>query len=229
MKQEAIQKINRMGKIGQIVSCILQVITIIGIIILLAGSFACLIAPKDFLKFKMYYNMDIWFDPNALGISQTAEEQANMLKQLTSDTDASDTDITMDGSAYLLHTTDSEYNAPTLTIRSFLGLFVSYLLYLIMTFITLCFIQNLCSAFRYCESPFAPAITKKMSQFAFSLIPWVFLSSISYSFTLGALGNKFTLQLGVNLNMVLIILVIFALVFIFKYGAILQQESDETL
>ena len=40
MKQEAIQKINRMGKIGQIVSCILQVITIIGIIILLTGSFA---------------------------------------------------------------------------------------------------------------------------------------------------------------------------------------------
>jgi len=33
----------------------------------------------------------------------------------------------------------------------------------------------------------------------------------------------------VDLGMVLIILFIFVLAYIFKYGAVLQQESDETL
>ena len=37
------------------------------------------------------------------------------------------------------------------------------------------------------------------------------------------------LVLGIDLKMVFVILVILALTFIFKYGAILQQESDETL
>jgi len=34
---------------------------------------------------------------------------------------------------------------------------------------------------------------------------------------------------GIDFGVVLIILIVFALVYIFKYGAVLQQESDETL
>ena len=40
---------------------------------------------------------------------------------------------------------------------------------------------------------------------------------------------KFNQMIGVDLGMVLIIFFIFVLVHIFKYGAVLQQESDETL
>jgi hypothetical protein len=35
--------------------------------------------------------------------------------------------------------------------------------------------------------------------------------------------------LSINLAVIFTVLVIFALAYIFKYGAVLQQESDETL
>ena len=68
-----------------------------------------------------------------------------------------------------------------------------------------------------------------MTSFAFSLIPWVFLSSLVNSVSNSITTGGPHVSLSINLGMILIILVIFALTLIFKYGAVLQQESDETL
>ena len=45
----------------------------------------------------------------------------------------------------------------------------------------------------------------------------------------GVLYDKMQLNLGIDLGMVLVIVIIFVITYIFKYGAVLQQESDETL
>ena len=101
--------------------------------------------------------------------------------------------------------------------------------HLALTLVTLYFVGALCKAFRYCESPFEETVTKKMQNLAFSLIPWAFFSSITEMVAQGSFTGKMELSVGIDLNMVLIIVLIFALVYIFKYGAVLQRESDETL
>ena len=100
---------------------------------------------------------------------------------------------------------------------------------LVALFITLLFAGKLCQAFRDCESPFEEKVVKQLNALAYSLLPWVVLGSLTESISESIFTNNFNLMIGVDLGMVLIILFIFVLAYIFKYGAVLQQESDETL
>ena len=100
---------------------------------------------------------------------------------------------------------------------------------LVALLITLIFAGKLCKAFRDCESPFEENVVKQLNALAFSLLPWVVLDSLTESVTESIFTNTFNLFIGVDLGMVMIIFFIFVLAYIFKYGAVLQQESDETL
>ena len=65
---------------------------------------------------------------------------------------------------------------------------------------------------------------------AISLIPWTIISSMAESFVANLLNvGSFEFGISVDFNVVLVIVLIFVLVYIFKYGAVLQRESDETL
>ncbi len=72
-------------------------------------------------------------------------------------------------------------------------------------------------------------VIKKMQYFAYSLVPWAVVSMISDSIRESILNNKLSVMFSIDLGVVLIVLVVLLLVHIFKYGAVLQQESDETL
>ena len=98
-----------------------------------------------------------------------------------------------------------------------------------MVMVTLCFISSLCKAFRDCESPFEENVVRKMRNLAYSLIPWAIFSTITNSVADSLLMNKVSVNFTVDLGVIMIVLVVFVLVHIFKYGAMLQQESDETL
>ena len=63
-----------------------------------------------------------------------------------------------------------------------------------------------------------------------SLIPWTIISSIADNFITNLMNvGNFELGISVDFKVVLVIILIFVLVYIFKYGAVLQRESDETL
>jgi len=244
MKELAIKKINRMGHAGVIITTISKILVILCSLLIIVLAIRLFCIPKSLLSITTYSNVDVTVDPSGMEIRQTETEQNNTLesiKKLMSDGSFSiitngttipldfipdDEQLTADNT-YLVFHNNSEPN--TFTPHNLAWFLISVLPYLIMTWITLFFAGRFCNAFRYCESPFEKSITRKMSTFAYSLIPWVFLSTI-----VNTIGNfllngspQFTIQ--INIGMIFIILIIFALVFIFKYGAVLQQESDETL
>ena len=100
---------------------------------------------------------------------------------------------------------------------------------LIVTMVTLWFIGALCKAIKNCDSPFSEDVIRKMKRFAYSLIPWCVVSSVANSAMSSMWSNHWDFNLSVNGNMVAVVLVVLALTYIFQYGAVLQQESDETL
>lgn len=61
------------------------------------------------------------------------------------------------------------------------------------------------------------------------MIPMAFVSSITNSVIQSISSNRIYLNWNVDLTVVIAILLVFAMAYIFKYGAMLQQESDETL
>lgn len=67
-----------------------------------------------------------------------------------------------------------------------------------------------------------------MSRFAVSLIPAVFMNMVCGGMW-SSLFSGSGFAMTVNLGSVMLVAVIFLLIAVFKYGALLQQESDETL
>ena len=114
-------------------------------------------------------------------------------------------------------------------LSSSFGIMLLSTVALVLSFVTVWFVGALCKAVAQCQTPFEENIIKKLQYLAYSLIPWAFFTTVSDSMLSGMMTGKTQINVGVDLGMVLVIVIIFALTYIFKYGAVLQQESDETL
>ena len=233
MKEQAIQKIYKIGKISSVFELIGKIIVGIGLVCTIIGAIICFAIPKDLVEITTAGAMVMDIDFTALGADMTEfqdeaarEEAVTEMKESIGDEEFTVVDVTMDETGAQIAGTMAEYS---FTIRDGAWAVVIAAVGLAMTFVTLWFVGNLCNAFRDCQSPFEENVIKKMKHVAIALIPWCIISSVSDSTFNSIVSGKPSFSLSVDLGMVLIVLVVLVLVYIFKYGAVLQQESDETL
>lgn len=236
MKENAVLKINKLGKISGIITLVAKILVAVGIGICLLGTIIFAVIPKEFMTVNMSGNAIIDINLAALGIP---EDDLNMEEEVLSreEIEASGSFEMYNANYYIQSMTttgssiqvDAVADDMTLNMHGFSIVMFICVLYLTMTMVTLFFIGALCKSFRYCTSPFEDNVIKKMQQFAISLIPWAFMSSIADMAVQGYFTGRVQIGVGVDLGIVVTILLILVLVYIFKYGAVLQQESDETL
>ncbi len=103
------------------------------------------------------------------------------------------------------------------------------LLYCALAFVSLLFLGFLLKELSKCASPFDEKIIKGLKMFAYSLIPWVLIKTVKESVTATVFYGKGNINFNIDITMIVVVLIILALAYIFSYGAVLQQESDETL
>lgn len=246
MKENAIQRIKEVGKISRVITIIAKILVIVGIVITLVGAVMCFALPKDAVKVNVAGVADMDINYEALGVSEQ-EFMEEMDQQ--SGLDVKTTDVQFGGtdSPFSLRISEQDYkpvdvvyengsvkakmesDGTEITLRDIGGMLLVASVALVMMLVILSFVEALCKAFRDCSTPFEEKVIKKMQNLAISLIPWGIISpvitSALESFMQGGLHLNFTIDMG----LMLIVLIVFLLVHIFKYGAILQQESDETL
>ncbi len=236
MKTEAIKKINKMGAVGNILITIAKVICIIGLVLCLAGTIIIGVLPKDFMTLQAQGGGTIKINLEAVGQSISAEEA----EQINNGSYQDDgyLEIQAGASEYRFNEIYTEGNSIFLTsnqstkeisFHNLVYIMVIAAISVAMTIVTLFFAGFLCKAFKNCSSPFEENVIKKMQQFAYSLIPWVILTSISQSMVSSLTSGKLDVNITIDFTMLIVVLVILAFAYIFKYGAVLQQESDETL
>lgn len=230
MKEQAIQKINKIGKVSSIITLIAKILVGIGIVLSLIGSVVCFVIPDSLLKMSFVGEIMVEVNYSALGFAMT-QEQADLVKE-TLATEVIDEEE--DGFSNVEITegkvvTTGGVEDFCFTLRDLAWIYVMGLVALVMTFVTLIFIGSLCKSFRDCQSPFEENVIRRMQNLAIALIPWTIISTVTNSVTDSITNNKFNLKFTVDLGVVLVVLVVLILVYIFKYGAVLQQESDETL
>lgn len=229
MKEQAIGRINRMDKIGQIVSVVCLVLLGIGLLAIVSAMIATAFLPKGLVTLRVGGTMEVRADMAAIGHRLSPEDIAriedvtgyrvsignggNLLENIK----ATETTVTAKGSA----------EGISVDVRSLSWRLLPALLTVAMAIVSVCFAMALCKAFARCASPFEDNVVKKLRALAFSLIPWTVLTSLAQNAAI--LGIKQGFSLSVDLGMVLAVLIILALAYIFKYGAVLQRESDETL
>jgi hypothetical protein len=68
-----------------------------------------------------------------------------------------------------------------------------------------------------------------MKNCAWVLIPWCVLGGAFESFMATAFTSNIRTGFNIDIPTVIVILLLFGLAYVFKYGAVLQTESDETL
>lgn len=231
MKQEVVAKINKFGKIGEIIAQISRIFVILGAVILLAAGILMLAVPKDFIAMDYYVGMDMMVNLDAVGETITeddmAELEADAYTVTTSDTEMVIVDVEADAEANTLNVKFASEPTNMFNATKIVIFILLQLLLMVVNFITITFIVKLCKEFKTCETPFSEGVIKRIKQVGFSLIPWCIVYPTAEAATNFMVSNN--LNISIDIGMIIMVLVVLVLAYIFQYGAMLQQESDETL
>lgn len=231
MKQEIVAKINKFGKIGEVIAQISRIFVILGAVILLAAGIFMLAVPKDFIAMDYYVGMDMMVNLDAVGETITeddmAELEADAYTVTTSDTEMVIVDVEADAEANTLNVKFASEPTNMFNATKIVIFVLLQLLLMVVNFITITFIVKLCKEFKTCETPFAEGVIKRIKQVGFSLIPWCIVYPTAEAAADFMVTNN--LNISIDIGMIIMVLVVLALAYIFQYGAMLQQESDETL
>lgn len=233
MKEQAIAKINTFGKAGVIITRVLKILMIIAIVFILAATIILAVLPNDIFKMSVSGKTDINIDLASVNKTLSQSEQEEINKSFQEEKEI----ININGYPYMLTSANASESEISITgtgkIETFSLHDVTFLLIMAMidaalTLVVLFFTGSLCKAFAVCRSPFEENIIKSMNKVAVSLVFWGIAVSVSNMLITGILSGNYTFD-GVNFSTIIAVLIIFALSYIFRYGAMLQQESDETL
>lgn len=236
MKNSKVKKINTAGLIGYIISIILIVCTIVGMVaigILTAGAATI---SKDNINVKVATNVDINSTGNFLGklnsfIGIDGVEDLSTLTQdakegiKLEDKDISELSVKEEDGEFSIN---AKTNEITISMKKIIIALVLAFLFLGVVTYALYMVKALMKSLKNCETPFSEEVIKNMTRFGTSLVCVVVLKILFGGFW-STLTTGLRYDLNVDLSSILLVAVIYILITVFKYGAGLQQESDETL
>ena len=233
MKLDAVKKINTMGKVGNILALIARIFVILLLVLSLAGFITVMVLPSDLCKVKIDGKAQVLLDLGVFGWEadeETTGEVKNNVEKSANISYAGNhfsvDDINMEGSRMQI---DAGAKLSEFSIKTLAWALVGAMINLILLLISTIFAGRLAKAFRDCESPFEDGVIHRMKQFAYSLVPWAVASSVVGSLLQSIWTASPRFGFSLDFGVIITVLVILALAYIFQYGAVLQQESDETL
>ena len=232
-------KVNRIGKAGKIVSIVLIVLLSIGAFSLLLAGGVCAVLPEDTVEVSFRPNADVLVGRSILGQEWSrideivAEAQEALTGKYGEVIQFEKTDRGL-----LIRLDRLMEEGEVFRLRNALGAIWAGLVGIASAIVALVMFLKLSDAFRVCRSPFDEAVIRRMNIFAWTLIVCAVVGSFAGSAAQSAVmafqnagihvGAK---NFGVSLDLypIFAALIVFFLCMIFRYGAQLQKEADETL
>ena len=232
-------KVNRIGRAGRIVSIILIVLLSIGAFSLLLAGGVCAVLPEDTVEVSFRPNADVLVGRSILGQEWSrideivAEAQEALTGKYGEVIQFEKTDRGL-----LIRLDRLMEEGEVFRLRNALGAIWAGLVGIASAIVALVMFLKLSDAFRVCRSPFDEAVIRRMNIFAWTLIVCAVVGSFAGSAAQSAVmafqnagihvGAK---NFGVSLDLypIFAALIVFFLCMVFRYGAQLQKEADETL
>lgn len=235
-KETAISRINTFGNIGKVLSIIGIVFLSIVLVCSIAGTIAINVIPDEFLTLKVNGGMEVVCDVRALDPDVSMEEMEKVTELMNNDSVSAGVNL---GAAHIelnegylddagIGHFFSGNATKDIKLSDLSSIMYALLVTLALTIVTLVFALRLSKAFEKCSSPFDETVIKRLKEFAFSLIPWALVENIPDAIVSKTFTQSMT-TINVDYNVVFVVLIVLALSVVFRYGAMLQQESDETL
>ena len=232
MKAEIIAKVNQIGKVGLIITRICQVCLWIGVVACILSGIVLSFIPDDMIAIHMEHKATV--EVNMPEIAGTLTENG---KSNTTWGDV-ESSLKVDGMEYGVVDVrqtekgveiEADTDAYTIHFRSIANTVLLAAVYCVVCLVVMHFVGVVCKKFKECETPFSDDIVTPLRNLAISLIPMAVFSTLTESVMNSIITGNVNIVLGVDLSTVLMILLIILLYMIFRYGTMLQQESDETL
>ncbi len=230
MKELSIKRINTIGKAGNIIALICRIILIIAMLGLIAAIIVINVLPEKLVKVDLGANVGVTVD-----ISDFETIPEDVQQDIREGLEETAKDWDENGAITYYEVTDSTitihftHNSQTFGIRDVNGPLIVAMFYVVGSYVILWFVAMLCRALRDCNSPFDDTVIRRMRNFAFSIIGWCVLAIVCNTVISWLFVSAIHVGVGFSLGTVLLVLVILGLCGIFRYGAKLQQEHDETL
>ncbi len=213
MKNDIIEKIHSVGKVSRIVSRIAQVVALIGIVACMVAGVIGLFIPKDAMHFNGTASGKLSLDTKITEFETSIKN--GKVNILGAEFDVKHTETTKGNIQNVdieVKADDVDGNVLKMMVFSagLIGTVFCALLWLVMRFTV-----KLSKTLETCSSPFEENVLAAMKKLSISLIPFgIFVFGIS----------------GISaVALILMILVVMLFINIFRYGAKLQQESDDTV
>lgn len=222
-------KVNKIGKAGRIVSIVLVVLLSIGALALVLGGIACALLP-DAVEVNFAPVVDVKVDKSLMHIGdwELTEEALNEANGKVSEEFGGVT-LSKTEDALLVHVDMRDADETSFGIRDALKAIWAGLMAIASAMVTLVMFLQLCKAFEACRTPFDEAVIRRMTIFAWTLIVCAVVSSFAAAVGSAALAGFGKMSFNLSLNPIITALIVFFLCMIFRYGAQLQREADETL
>ena len=231
--------VNKIGRAGRTVSIVLIVLLSIEAFSLLLAGGVCAGLPEDTVEVSFRPNADVLVGRSILGQEWSrideivAEAQEALTGKYGEVIQFEKTDRGL-----LIRLDRLMEEGEVFRLRNALGAIWAGLVGIASAIVALVMFLKLCKAFEACRSPFDEAVIRRMNIFAWTLIVCAVVGSFAGSAAQSAVmafqnagihvGAK---NFGVSLDLypIFAALIVFFLCMIFRYGAQLQQEADETL
>ncbi len=222
-------KVNKIGKAGRIVSIVLIVLLSIGALALVLGGVACAIIP-DAVEVTFTPVVDVKVDKSLteLGnweVTQEALNEANV--KVGEEFEGVTLSETED--ALLVHVDMRDADGTTFGIRDARRAIWAGIIGIASAIVTVVMFLKLCDAFKACRTPFDEPVIRRMTIFAWTLIVCAVVGAFAKAAVSAALAGFGKMSFDLSLAPIFTALIVFFLCMVFRYGAQLQQEADETL
>lgn len=215
MKNEITAKINKVGKIGCIISKIAQIAVLIGAIACLVVGMIFIFTPADSItSFNGSATGTLVFNDKKSKIFSFDDDNDKikfMGAELSFDTKETLND---NESEIEINALAVDFNGKHFKTFGILLSFSGFLMFAAL-YAVFIFVVRLSKALEICSSPFEENVLTAMKKLGISLIPFGICSFGIYGIS--------------AIVLIPVILVVMLLMHIFKYGAELQQESDDTV
>lgn len=221
-------KVNKIGKAGRAVSIILIVLLSIGAFGLLVGGVICAALPKDVVQVSVQPNVDVLVNKSLMGedwgrIDELLTEAQGKVGE---EFEGVVLDKTEEG--LMVHVSDLD-ELKNFGVRDALKAICAGLIAIASAIVTVVMFLKLCDAFKTCRSPFDEPVIQRMNIFAWTLIVCAVVGAFATAALSAALAGLGKMSFDLSLTPIFTALVVFFLCMVFRYGAQLQREADETL
>ena len=227
MKEQYVEKINKMGKTGRIIAKICTVMLYIATVCCIVASILLSLLPKDGVVIttsstvvveKHTYHSII---PQIVGF-ETDDNGVFELNGIKYDNfEIIDTPA--------LRSVKAESTPHRYMLEDMKWIFLSGIGFFISLIYAMGKISYLFTILEDCETPFTQEIADYFKKITMAFIPVLIFTWIGEAVSKWVMTGVVDIVIGVDMTMVMAVVVMLMLSEIFRYGTMLQAESDETL